>query len=493
LNGAKSDELVAGTLRRANDPDPGAGSDPSRLTPDGDAPWALILDDEDAFADSLEALIACEGFQARKARSLAEARAILSSATPDIALVDLQLPDGDGLSLRREGLPEPLPLVVVTGKASVESAVSALRLGATDYLTKPIDPDLLRRLLRSVQRTRSLLTRVHRLREELRRAGRFGGLVGRSTAMQRLYDLVARVAPTDACVLISGESGTGKEVVARTIHEMSNRHERPLLAVNCGSIADTLVESELFGHRRGSFTGAHESRRGVFEAANGGTLFLDEIAEMPTEMQVRLLRVLETGEVRRVGSPEPVAVDVRVLAATNQIPEEAVRAGRLREDLYYRLAVFPLRVPPLRERGDDVLLLADHFLAKENERRDVPRRWSGMALEILRRRRWPGNVRELRNLVHRATILADGEILPEHLVGEQEGDAMPATLRTADGFVHVPVGTSWAEVQQALIVATLQHCDGNKQRAADLLGMSVRTLYNRLRSYSLADGEEGDA
>ncbi len=477
------------------------GNSPS----DRHLPSALIVEDDANFGGSLQALVESRGFEVAWVQSIAEAQARLEEATPDIALVDLDLPDGHGMDLRRDGHISPdVPMVVITGHATVESAVAALRQGVVDYLTKPLDPTELRAVLHAIERTRGLRRRIQQLEGDLREAGRFGRLIGRSKPMQRVYDVVARVAPTEASILLTGESGTGKEVVAATVHQMSPRAEGPFVAINCGAITDTLIESELFGHERGSFTGAHQLRKGVFEQAHEGTLLLDEISEMPLEMQVRLLRVLETSEVRRVGGGQTIRVDVRVVAATNRVPEDAIRRGQLREDLFYRLAVFPIRLPPLRERGDDVLLLAEHFLRELNQDGSASKRWAGTALDALRSRTWTGNVRELKNAVSHAWILAEEEIREEHLPeptgGTGPGPAYDPSIATeaagagpsvsvegGASLVRVPVGQPLAEAERALILATLERCAGNKRRTAETLGISVRTLYNRLHRYGEMD------
>ena len=291
----------------------------------------------------------------------------------------------------------------------METAVEALRRGVADYLTKPVDFARVKMVLANLTRTRELKEEIGSLRGELRSLGRFGLLIGASRAMQGVYDLIAKVARTDATVLLTGETGTGKEVVAQTIHRLSRRHKEPFVAVNCGAVSATLIESELFGHERGSFTGADRTHKGVFEQAHRGTLFLDEITEMPVELQVRLLRVLETGTLTRVGGTETLRVDVRVIAATNRRREEAVAAGTLREDLLYRLNVFPIALPPLREREDDVELLAKHFLAELNRAEGAGKQLTRAALARLRAHAWPGNVRELRNVVQRAFIVAEDD------------------------------------------------------------------------------------
>jgi len=442
---------------------------------------ALIIDDDANFRTSLELLVQREGFVTRTAGSLAEARECVAAGMPDLFVVDLTLPDGDGLAwLRGEPAASAADVIVVTGSASVESAVDALHGGALDYLTKPIDRARLRSALVNFARTRALRQEVGTLRGELRDLGRFGRMVGRSKAILDVYDLVARVAPTDATVLISGESGTGKELVAETLHQCSKRKDALLLPVNCGAVSPSLIESELFGHERGSFTGADRQRKGYFERANGGTLFLDEITEMPIDLQVKLLRVLETGSVVRVGGTEPIRVDVRVIAASNRNLAEAVKAGALREDLYYRLNVFPIELPPLRDRPGDVELLAEHFLAELNREGGTSKRWSRAALERLRASAWPGNVRELRNVVHRAYIMADEEITADVL---PLSDAAPAPATDNGQLLQIRVGTSIARAEQRLILATLAATGGDKKKAAEVLGISLKTLYNRISVY----------
>jgi DNA-binding NtrC family response regulator len=446
-------------------------------------PKALIVEDDENFRASLELLVRKEGFQTRAAGSLAEASGKLREVKPDVVLMDLTLPDGNGLDwLRDEKLAGDAEVIVITGSTSVDSAVAALRSGAADYLTKPIDRARLATALVNVARTRALKREVGSLRGELRELGRCGRMVGRSKAMLEVYDLIARVAATDATVLVSGESGTGKELVAETIHQKSARRQGLLLPINCGAVSPNLIESELFGHERGSFTGADRMRRGFFERANGGTLLLDEITEMPLELQVKLLRVLETGTVTRVGGTEPMPVDVRVIAATNRDAESAVRVGRLREDLFYRLNVFPIHLPALRERGDDIDLLAEHFLAELNRESGQSKRWTRGALDRLRSNPWTGNVRELRNVIHRAFILAGDDIGADAL--PLAGAAPAASAANGGASLQVTVGSSISEVERRLILATLEQLKGDKRKAADILGISLKTLYNRLNVYA---------
>jgi DNA-binding NtrC family response regulator len=440
---------------------------------------ALVVDDDRYSLDMCSMLVEEHGFEVTTAASLGEARRQLAATRPNLVMLDLRLPDGDGLELV-ETLKEPpgAHVILMTGHASVDSAVQALRKGATDYLVKPLDIPRVREVLAEVVRVHALQDETATLAAEARAKGRFGPLIGSAPAMQRVYDLIARVAPTEATVLVTGESGTGKELVATAVHQLSRRAERPFVAINCGAISPSLIESELFGHERGSFTGADRSHRGVFERASGGSLLLDEISEMPLELQVRLLRVLETGSVVRVGGDRPIAVDVRVIAATNRDPADAVAAGRLREDLLYRLQVFPISLPPLRDRADDVPALVDFFLSELNRIEGLEKRVSQQALARLCAHSWPGNVRELRNVVHRAFIMGDHEIgeeaLPVELGGTEPGPA--------NGLSFAP-GTPLAEMERRAIFAALDHYGLDKRRTAEALGISLKTLYNRLHEY----------
>jgi two-component system, NtrC family, response regulator AtoC len=443
-------------------------------------PRALVVDDDSNFREGLAELVHREGFTVETAGSLAEARPKVAEDPPDVVLMDLGLPDGEGVEL----LDAPPPgsrteFIVITGLASVESVINALRSGVLDYLTKPVDIPRLKSVLANLTRTAELKVEIGSLRKQLRELGRFGRLIGSSPAMQRVYDLIARVAPTNASVLLTGESGTGKELVAQTIHELSRRRRGPFLPLNCGAMPAGLVESELFGHERGSFTGATQLRRGHFERASNGTLMLDEIAEMPIELQVKLLRVLETGMAIRVGGDTAVQVDARVIAATNRSPEQAVADGKMREDLLYRLNVFPIELPPLRERGNDVELLAAFFLEDLNRTENMSKRFAPGALTSLRSHAWPGNVRELKNVVQRAFILAEDELVPE-LPGE--GRVVEAGAAATTSGAASPRGTL-ADIERKVILSTLQRNGGDKRRTAAELGISLKTLYNRLKAY----------
>jgi len=439
-------------------------------------PRALVVDDDPEIAKVLTELVEREGFAVTSASTLARAREEIATSVPDIVLVDIHLPDGSGLDLL-EGLGPSAPeVVLITGQASVETAVDALRRGAADYLTKPVDFPRLKMVLGHVSRTLQMKDEIGALRTELRRMGRFGALIGASPPMQKVYDLIGRVSRTEASILLTGETGTGKEVVAQTIHALSRRSKKPFIPVDCGAISPTVIESELFGHERGSFTGAERQHKGYFERAHTGTLFLDEITEMPVELQVKLLRVLETSDVLRVGADKPINIDVRIIAATNRRPDEAVSAGKLREDLLYRLNVFPIPLPPLRDRGDDVEPLADHFLAELNAAEGTSKHLSPAARERLRSHNWPGNLRELKNVIHHAFIVADGELGLEELGETAAGKGSSKSLTMS-------VGTPLVDAERRLILAALDQFDGDKKKVASALQISVATLYTRLNEY----------
>ncbi|HWG30075.1 MAG TPA: sigma-54 dependent transcriptional regulator [Steroidobacteraceae bacterium] len=444
---------------------------------------ALIVDDDPDVVDWLQEVARMEGFTIARALSLREARIELGRQKPDVLLTDLRLPDGEGIELVRElEKPEATEVIVVTGHATVDSAVAALRAGASDYLVKPADLERVQAVLRHAKKTSALQQEIGVLRDELRRLGRFGRILGSSPRMQVLYDQLTRVAPTSATVMLIGDSGTGKELAAATIHELSRRRDAPFLPLNCGAVAPQLIESELFGHERGSFTGADRQHKGFFERANGGTIFLDEITEMPMELQVKLLRVLETGTVMRVGGTQPIASDVRVICATNRDPEKAIADGKLREDLYHRLNVFPIRLPPLRERDTDLEQLAQYFLDELNRAEGTNKTFSRDALVRLYQHPWPGNVRELKNYVQRNFIMADDVI-------ECEVAAADPVPRSDDGTtITIRVGTPLEEVERRVTMATLAYCGHVKRKAAEILGVSLKTLYNRLETYGGKDG-----
>jgi two-component system, NtrC family, response regulator AtoC len=444
---------------------------------------ALVVDDDKSSQRALATLVAEQGFAAQTAGSLQEARGRLLAEPPDVVLLDLILPDGTGFDLIQDlqKQTDHAEIVVITGHASVDTAVEALRFGACDYLTKPVDAARLRTMLANLARTRDLRPRIGELRRQVRQLGRFGPLVGSSPAMQQVYDLVGLVAPSTASVLITGESGTGKELVAQTVHELSRRQGKPYLVVNCAAVSPNLIDSDLFGHERGSFTGAERVHHGYFERAEGGTLFLDEVSEMPPELQAKLLRVLEAGVLARVGGEKLVKIDVRIIAATNRDLDAAVAEGKFRRDLLYRLKVFPIHLPPLRERSEDIAALAESFLGELNQQEGTRKALAPTTVAILRRCAWPGNVRELKNVVHRAFILAKEEsyeIGPSCLAPELSGKGPAADDGRLPGSIE-----TLAQAERRLIFASLDHFGGDKRRAADALGVSLRTLYNRLREY----------
>jgi DNA-binding NtrC family response regulator len=387
----------------------------------------LIIDDDVATAAGLADVVESWDYQPRTAISLEIARREIATRLPDLVILDLQLPDGSGIELLEELRKEvpALPVVMLTGHATVDTAVEALKMGAEDFATKPVDLVRLKVTLETVREKNELRREVLELRRELQRLGTMGRLVGKSPSMIELYREIELVASTEASVLIVGESGTGKEVVASTIHALSKRKAKPFVAFNCGAISASLIESEIFGHEKGAFTSADKRRAGYLETAHGGTVFLDEITEMPPDLQVKLLRVLEESTFRRVGGNEEIPLDARIIAATNRDPEEAIREGKLRADLFYRLNVFPIAIPPLRDRKEDIPLLVAHFLASFAEAEGA----EGGAphpsfVRALQGWDWPGNVRELRNVLRRAFILArGGDLVAEHL---------PPQLRAAD-------------------------------------------------------------
>ena len=425
----------------------------------------LVVDDEPS-RKGLRELLAKWGYLVDEA---ADGRAALEKARtflPSVVVSDLVMPGLDGLGLLR-ALQDELPfasVIILTGHATVETAVAALKEGAYDYLTKPLDVPRLRILIQKALEKAQTTREVTLLRRTLKEVWGYGQLVGASPVMREVFGLLELAAPTSAPVLLSGESGTGKELAARTLHELSPRHRDPFVPVNCAAIPETLLESEIFGHEKGAFTGALERRVGCFELAHGGTIFLDEVAEMTPSTQAKFLRILQDGTLRRLGGKTEVAVDVRVVAATNKDPEKAIRDGALREDLYYRLNVFSISLPPLRERREDIPLLIRAFLDEFDAKYDKHvKAVDELVLEILRRHPWPGNVRELRNVIERAVIACAADVIA------------PA---------HLPAGLSnLADQGPADLIKTLAAVDRNKTRAAELLGISVKTLYNKLNQY----------
>ncbi|MGV8899671.1 MAG: sigma-54-dependent transcriptional regulator [Burkholderiaceae bacterium] len=441
---------------------------------------ALLVDDDKATANVLAEVLAGKGFTTAMASSLQQAQERIAEQRADVVLLNIQLPDGnDGMHLLRQIIANGASeIIITTCHPSVVTLARLSRMGAIDCLMNPVDIEHLKAILSRVQHLPATKNTLDTPPVQLQHSSYFGRLQGTSAAMQKVYLQIERVAPTAATVFIMGESGTGKELVAQTLHDLSPRRAHPFIAVNCGAISPHLIESELFGHEKGSFTGALREHKGYFERANGGTLFLDEITEMSPELQVKLLRVLEARTFMRVGSGREIDIDVRMIAATNRIPEEAVADGKLREDLLYRLQVFPLSLPPLRQREQDVTLLANAYLDELNRAGCSAKTFAPDALILLQNHNWPGNVRELRNAIHRAYILADDLIDAKSFALQPEKPD-----QTAGPFIQVRVGSTVAEMERRLILATLEQCQGAKEKAADMLGVSLKTLYNRLREY----------
>src|ERR1700733_3921924 len=448
----------------------------------------LIVEDEMHARSGLTELVESWGYRAECAADGMEGLEKALAWAPAIVVTDLKMPRMDGMELlsRIGELPQRIAVVMLTAQGSIASAVDAMRMGAYDYIPKPVDPIRLRTILHNASRQREADVELEATRRQLRDTGGLGPLVGSSPQMKDIFTLIERVAPSNVSVLVTGESGTGKELVARALHDLSARRLKPFVAVNCAAIPETLIESEIFGHEKGAFTGALERRAGCFELAEEGTLLLDEIGEMPVGTQAKLLRVLEDRKLRRLGSKVETPMNVRVLAATNKNPEEAVASGHLRGDLYYRLNVFNLHMPPLREHKEDIPAIIEALLADMNSKHG--REVKGVDGEMLARlmaHDWPGNVRELRNTIERAVILCgEGYMETRHLpptFGQRfmRSDAMNNNNNNDSG-VHVEIGSTVDEAERMLILKTLESTRNNKTRAAEILGISLKTLHNKL-------------
>ncbi len=477
----------------------------------------LIVDDEENQRSGLANMISGWGFVTETARDGVDALEKIDDFEPQIMLTDMMMPRMDGAELMKK-LTERgvrIPVIVITAFGNIETALTTTHdLGAFWFLEKPIQARALRFLLERASLQTKLAEETEGLRRQLSYQGVLGHLVGNSEPMHQVFSLIRQVAPTRAAVLITGESGTGKEMVARAIHQLSPRANGPFVAINCAALPETLMESELFGHEKGAFTGAVERRAGCFELAQGGTLLLDELAEMPIGTQAKLLRVLEDSRVRRLGGKTESLVDVRVIAATNRPPEEAIKKGLLREDLFYRLNVFGLELPPLRRRLEDIPALAEAILGDLNQKHGI--RVTGFEPEVLvrlQRHAWPGNVRELRNVLERAAIIAgSGLIGARHLppiLGLPASTPAASTTTTTEPLpegqlavtdalpppvsgegVLIPVGTKVEQAEKSLILMTLAHTKNNKTRAADILGISLKTLFNKLKEYGSAPAQD---
>ncbi len=444
----------------------------------------LVVDDEPAHRRMLEVVLTARNHSVFHAADGLEAVRAVEEQFYDLILMDIRMSRMGGIEAMQEiqRLSPGIPIIIMTAYASVETAVKALKTGAYDYITKPIDTDELVLTVEKAMDHRRLERENRDLKERISDQYRFDKIIGKSSSMKDLFDLLAQVAPTEATVLVTGESGTGKELIANAIHSNSPRKDAPFIKVNCAALPENLLESELFGHEKGAFTGATARREGRFQRAHTGTIFLDEIAEMSPQLQAKLLRVLQEGEMEPVGSSKTLSVDTRVIAATNRVPTDEIRDGRFREDLYYRLNVFDIEIPRLRDRREDIPLLADFFLKKYAEKNGrLIKAFTPRAIDLIMRYNWPGNVRELENTVERAVILTRNErITPDDLPAsfcEKDAECAPE--------IHPAPGRSLKEMEQEMILKTLEETGGNRTKAADILGISRRTLQLKLKEYGV--------
>ncbi len=442
----------------------------------------LIVDDEETTRELFAELLQRWDYDVDQTADGHEALKIAAETHPDVIISDLVMPKLDGLALvraLREEQPDT-PVVIITGKGTIDAAVEAVREGVFDFVEKPLDPARLKIILQRALEKKETLHEMQVLRRRLGQMDSAVGLVGSSPPMRRAMELVEKVAPSKASVVITGQSGTGKEMVARAIHQLSPRRDKPFIAINCSAIPATLIESEMFGHERGAFTGADQRRLGAWELADGGTLFLDEVGEIPVELQAKFLRVIEEERLRRLGGKSEITVDVRVISATNRELKEEIKSGRFREDLYFRLNVFHINLAPLKERRDDIPVLVQHFI--DRFAREGGKKLHGVsaqAMKLLCDYAWPGNIRELRNTLERAVILCgSGTIEPEHLPGEL------ASGGGESAYLKLPYGLPLREIEKEYILATLTRLQKNKARTAQALGISEKTLYNKLYRYS---------
>lgn len=442
----------------------------------------LIADDDESLRRVIEYNLSNKGYRVLLANNGNEALNIFKSEDVDIVITDIKMEKVDGLELLEEikRLKSNALVIMITAHGSIETAVKAMKLGAYDYITKPFNRDELQIIVEKAQNLQSLMSENIRLRQELADRFSLGNIIGASSKMKRIYDMVARVAKSDSTVLLQGESGTGKELIARAIHFNSSRAKKPFITVNCSAIPENLMESELFGHVKGAFTGAVKDKVGKFEAAERGTIFLDEIGDIRKDLQVKLLRVLQEKSIDKVGSTQDINVDVRVIAATNILLETAIEEGKFREDLFYRISVIPILLPPLRERKDDIPLLVQHFMAKHGGK-DC--KMLSEVLDILNRYDWPGNVRELENIIERAIVLKkednviNPEDIPDHIKIKQ--------LRSQMSLEIPDEGVKLEEVEKALIINALNKAGQNQTRAAELLNISRQTLIYRMQKYDI--------
>src|SRR5712672_3318726 len=469
-------------------------ADPTRFETTRPAPdRVMIVEDEENARIGYEALLRRWGHEVLGVGSAEDALARFSEFSPTVLIADVELPGMNGLDLLAKLGDElkTVPAIIITGKGSEERVIAAIEAGAFWYIEKPLKAAVLRSLLdRAMGRVRDR-RQVDALTRQLRETGRLGDLIGGSKPMQDVMRIVEMAAPSSASVLITGETGSGKEIVARTVHKLSPRASGPFVAINCSAIPETLMESEIFGHERGAFTGAAERRIGCFELADGGTVLLDEIGEMPAPTQAKLLRVLEDRKVRRLGSKVETPVDVRVVAATNKDPEQAVSTAQLRQDLYFRLNVFHIHLPPLREHREDIPLLTEYILRDINTKHGKNVKGVGAeVMDIFMSHTWPGNIRELRNVLERSTIMCEKDLITRACLPDEFGKSTAKSPSDLSAL-KFPIGTTVDAMERELILQTLAATGNNKTRAAELLGISLRTLHNKLKEYGgeRAEGE----
>lgn len=462
-------------------------------------PRILVVDDEESIREFLEIMLKKEGYEVTCAEDGAKAKDLLTKKSFDMVISDLQMPNMTGIELLKhvkDSYPD-LVFMMITAFGSTESAVEAMKMGAYDYLTKPFKIDEVRLNIQNALRTKNLEVENRVLKKELTKEYSFQNLVGNSEEMHRIYDLVKRVSQTPTNVLITGESGTGKEVVAKAIHYNGPLKDKPFVTINCGAIPEQLMESEMFGHKKGSFTGAVADKAGLFEVADGGTLFLDEVGELPVTIQVKLLRAIQERVIRRVGATEDIKIDVRICAATNRDLEQMVKDGTFRQDLFYRLNVINIRTPSLRDRRDDVPLLANHFLKKYNDRLGKTiGAISAEAMEALRKYDYPGNVRELENIIERTVALESGAtILPESLppfVNTPQGRKMASSHEIEIGDDGIDLDRVMGQIEKELLVKAIHASNGVKKRAAKLLHITFRSMRYRVEKYGLGSADDLD-
>ncbi len=448
-------------------------------------PKILVVDDELSHRKMLEAVLSAEGYEIDQAEDGQAAIEQVVQRFYDLILMDIRMGRVGGIEALKKikQISPGIPVIIMTAYASVNTAIDALKSGAYDYLTKPLDIDELKILIEKALRFKQLEEENRFLKERLNNRFDFANIIDCSESMNQFLETVALVAPTDATVLITGESGTGKELIVNAIHQNSPRRGKPLIKVNCAALPETLLESELFGHEKGAFTGALTQRKGRFQLAHSGSIFLDEITEMSTVIQAKILRVLQEQEFEPIGSSHTLKVDTRVMTATNKNIEEEISAGRFREDLYFRINVITLRVPPLRERRDDIALLADSFLKRFADKNRKPiKGFTPRAVDLMMRYEWPGNVRELENLVERAVIMARGEMITPSEFPEVITRLDPESKKTE---IELTPGRSLKEVEKEMIIRTLQDTGGNRTHAANILGISSRTLQLKLKAYGI--------